>query len=506
MLQTVLSIDTTCEPNKICVIEFDGRKIEVIESKEIAAQTESQELPDQTTQSHNLDQLAIENSPFKNALKELKSNWSSAILVVPSKVHLTLNLDLPFSDPKKINKILPSEIQDLVPFEVNDFLVSSKILIANTSNSAESQVHVSLAPRQQIKDVLATCKNANIEPVIIAPISSILAGAYEIAPEYFSKNSCLIWAEEPNYCMCLSIDGQVVQERVVAAAKESVDSVEQQNEDLEGARQDFLINLAREFRLTIAAAERRYSKSFDTIYVFADEQTALQIQIGLGRSVELVKLSEFIKNQSQISSISVLGAIYALPANVTKILTNYRVGDFAYSPQLKEVLAGIKSLLPYIFATLISFVLATSIIYFMRASRLEKLQEQLQSQVNQFSPDANYQSGLEVAFIQGRIRELEQSLRDLGSLSKLSPLDSFLEISKTLPEVNSDISIYNVNIKDNRIRLKGNAALYQHIDNLEKGIKANKSAFCEVTRKDSTAQGISSNSKLGFEFIISICE
>ena len=120
-MQAVLSIDATTEPAIVSVIRLDGANLEVVETHRISL--ERGLVPSTATQAALNPSLAAQGRPQSGVTTDsettpttiapldltsmVTSRWNSAVVIIPGEQYHSLNVNLPFNDPRKVNKRVP---------------------------------------------------------------------------------------------------------------------------------------------------------------------------------------------------------------------------------------------------------------------------------------------------------------------------------------------------------------------------------------------------------------
>ena len=96
-------------------------------------------------------------------------------------------------------------------------------------------------------------------------------------------------------------------------------------------------------------------------------------------------------------------------------------------------------------------------------------------------PNAEVPEAYPVEALRGQVRLLEEQLKDLGTLSQLSPLDTLAELTRDIGEVTKalppekKIAIRTISIKSsNRIKVEGTTSDYGAPEELERALRAKK--------------------------------
>ncbi len=494
-MQTVLSIDISSKTAEAVVASIDGKNIEILEkhSLDIAdflnslhihvegsqPVIEVKEKPDQLEEIENVEPIFV--NPISELLSKINYTWNNAILTIPTQEYLSLNIDLPFSDNKSINRILDLEIQDLVPFDIDDFHVSHKS-IGISPNSEEQDpkfdTHVGIISKSHINRIMETCHQANFEPFIVTTPPATLGSILNLAPLYFSENSLVIFEKIPSYYILTTFDGIIRSEKVISFGNLNASNLIQDNTDL---NKSFLLEL----KLFIAANEKRYNKNIEKIYYFGEKFSQNDLQNTLARSIECLELKEFLPVENSSKSIAAMAAIYAEESNSIQIINNFRVRQYAYNQKLKYFLRASKVLLPYIGALCFSLFVFLSVKYLVNTYKINRLTSAVNSEIRTALPSLDITPGDELKSLQIENQKLETQLNDISSLSNMTPLDLLLEISKDLPN-SLGLSIKAIKIKDNKIVVDGSAKGYSDVENVRK-ILERKTVYQRVKKSETSS-------------------
>lgn len=512
--QVILCIDATSQPGLLQLVEVEGRKARILQSFEAplstlfdplrlrALSTSSAEesphsgaVPDAdasaegpTTSSDNSTVTSVPESStdtlpssghselselartLSSVLSEVSQPYTAAVLIVPAPGYLSLNLDLPFSEPKQVQKILDFEVQDRVPFETSEFLIEHRVLPLPTgyTRSEGHDVHVSIVPKRVVSGVLKVCKAAQLEPLIVTTPTSCLEGLYVLAPEYFSDNSGVLYALGNQIHLGLRIHGRMRMDRILSRSSDSPPS-------------ELLKQLGTEIKLSLVAAETRYAVKIDKLYVLGDSLDARELSSYVGRLVEPVTLTDLFGADSPVANLTTpspaaLAAPFAQDDPPQPILTNFRTREFSYSLQLSELLSGLRRLGPYCMGVALIAVLWLIGSYLYRDATLKSLEQEMARALQSHAPDITFESGQEVAAITAENAKLDRALESLGSgsLDQFTALDILREISQVMPS-NPGITVRSISINGNRVKLMGSAPEYKDVEAIERALQRNRS-------------------------------
>lgn len=494
-MQQILTIDTSIEPAIASLVRVSGRNIEVIEQHEqlLNGLFSLEHLRAQSVQVENVEQASSTQAPAPQAedksalhhlLKKFRHPWTASYLVISPFESTSLNVSLPFGDPKRIERIIDLEVQDLLPFETDEFVLNHLPVVSDQNDNFD--VHVNLIPKQIISASLQICRNAEFEPLMISSPGGTITSIYHLAPDYVADNSAIILEHGGWYYISIAFDGEPHVDRIIRP-----------NTQLNGNAEQALI---AQIRISINAAEQKYGKKIDIAYLIARTPELRRLQESLGRRVERLQISELLKRGSCKENIAQLGAYFAQDSMPAIPFANYRVREFSYRPELKELLRGLRELRPHALACL-ALVLAFLIgVYLVRAYRISATEQAIAQQIERVLPGTPLPAGKELAILQGRISALSQELETLGSATRYSPLKVFRSLSEVFPK-GQDVEVDGIEIRGERVVVDGTAPSYTTIERI-KVLLRKESSFCRI--KDETRNA--ARRRIAFTFTINLCE
>lgn len=479
-MQAVLSIDASGDTIKAFVVRMEQRTLEIIESRTFAVpELFLQENSNGTHGTQETSEVVETNSKvepldlFSQELKQFKTSWDSAVIVLPPAQALSLNLNLPFGDRKSLAKILALEVQDVVPFDLNEFLIDHRSV--GVLHNGGFDVHVGLIPRWQVKRAIEACRHSGIEPLVVSTASAALGGAFLLAPDYFAENSAILYLGDQNISLAMKINGRLRVDR-----SQAIDTPHNESR---------IKNALSEMRLALAAAERRYEITIEKIYLIGG--VANEVQRLFGRPVERIHMREFVGAGEDEASIAGFAAIFGQESESPNVLTNFRVREFAYNPRIKELMRAAHELRYYVLAAITFCLLMVAGLYFARAYHLRSMRGILADQISRVVPDASIDRDNPVVSLSGLSGQLEKQLKDLVSPGGVSPLEVWTNLSKVMPN-NPQVSITKLRIKGNKIEIEGSAPDYNAIDQLHDAFQQNANLdqhfFCRP-RKEQKGSG-----------------
>ncbi|MEY4667872.1 MAG: hypothetical protein RL518_571 [Pseudomonadota bacterium] len=532
-MQWILSIDLSAQPCDLSLSSVEGNQVEVIAAssarlpllaeraelckrdlstllESIGASFRKSPTPPQANQgdvqgaeaSASTDQVdtpatdplyeaARESVATLRASLDTFSDWTAVSVIIPPHDHLALNLNLPFGDARNLDRIVDLEVQDVVPFELDDFLVQYAPLgpMSHGNAAVETReqptsaydVHVGLMPRLFVKNILYLCKAAGIEPNIMTVPSSALGSVYHLGRDFFSSNSAVVFNRGDEFSMAVFINGEVRVERVLYASKLVAAAQQQAEHPLKA--------VFTALKLMLAAAERRYGTRVENVYLLGREVKGANLQQLFGRPIQGIQMRDFIKSDSATGGLSPLGAPFAADDSTLVPLSNFRSREFSFTPKIGEFLRAFVGAAKYLRIAVGAVLLAVLCTYLVRAYTISAIEASLTKQIATVIPGFTAPPSEIRSTLMKAETKITEELGVLASPAKVSPLDALLEILKLLPQ-NENVTINSIKISGTKAQVTGTAPQLSAIETVGKALKSNSGVFSKVTATPGTsAQG-----------------
>jgi Tfp pilus assembly PilM family ATPase len=427
---------------------------------------------------------------LRDAIGEFEPVWTASAVILPQSDFLALNLDLPFGDPKNLDRIVDLEVQDVVPFELDNFFVQYAPLGASNAAPAAAtatqyDVHIGILPRQVVQNVLELCKAAGLEPNVLTVPSSAIGAVYHLAKDFFVGNSAVIFNRGDEYCISVFINGEVRLERSVLASQ-----IIAANSSPE-RRQENLQHIFTALKLVLASAERRYGTKVEKVYLLGREVKAANASQLFGRPLEGLPMKEVLSGVDSAVGLAPLTAIFAQDDAAAAPLSNFRSRQFSFTPKVSEFIRALAGTRRYVLQALGGIALAAAVVYGSRQYVLHSSEDALVERVRKVIPNFTAEQGKVVEALAKAEGKLGQELSAFGSRSKFSPADALVEVVKVLPS-GSGISITALRVTGEKVSLQGTASEVAAVERFSKALGAREDIFAKVDYKNAkTASGFS---------------
>ena len=523
----VLCIDFSCTPCEVSLSEVSTGRVEVTRHVvcDISAITEPSALASEdlfnvlaelrgkkrvandalTESTSDFQQAESALQALREAIAQLEPIWTSCVVVVPQDNFVALNLDLPFGESKTLEPIVDLEVQDVIPFDLDEFFIQYSIpdyqnnaaesplsprSEARTSNSGPFDVHVGMLPRNTVRNTLDICRSVGVEPSVITVPSSAIGAIIQIITKASSSNCAILFNRGDYYSLAICIDGKVRLERSIIASKNIAHVAST-------SKETSLSQIFTTIRLAIAAAERKYSTKIEKVILLGREVREGQGEKAFHRPLEGVSFRDLLGTQATSSSVAPLAAVYAHEDATATPLSNFRSRQFSFTPKLSEFFRALLGVRRVALRAGIATIVALAVIYISRQYHISSISTSLIKQINDVIPGFNPEPQAIASELSSRRQTLADELASFGTYSNASPAAYLTTILESLPS-NKSVSLDSLLIKKELIRIEGTASALSAIEEYTQALGTHTDIFNKLDYKPQNSP------RGGFTFSISI--
>jgi general secretion pathway protein L len=392
-------------------------------------------------------------------LKEKAAEWAGARIVssIPGCHFSQRIIHFPFADRKRIEKALPFEIEDSLPFPLDDVEIDHFILDKAEKDGAkktETSVLGMLVPKTVLRQHLDLLASAGIDPQVIVPS---YIGLYFVSKMVPVEGSAVL------------IDGS--------------DLCTKSGNTITACMSFSSAQPTAAINHTLKAIEGEGGERVEKAYLLSANDRLIAALADLGIAVEHV--SPEFKGKKADDPVS-LGL--ALSEQ-----TNFRKGEFAY--RLVDI--GIrKRKRTLIVAGVIAVALAAANIgvkSYLVGSSYGKLDREINAIYHQTFPDARVVAD-PVRQLRTRLDEAKKKFGVLGAGT--SALDVMKAVTEGIPK-EVRVNFQEFNMEEDRLKLQGEAASFDSVDKMKAELQKSP-LFTEVAVLD-TRMGVDNKVKFRFE-------
>ncbi|MFN8389568.1 MAG: hypothetical protein U0136_04695 [Bdellovibrionota bacterium] len=420
----------------------------------------------------------------------------STIGMIHSKHVLYNILELPFRDPRKIEQVAGHQIQDLLPFDLDDFVVDS--VVSGEASENRFRVLSSILPKEEVARSLAVFDSFGTEPRVITTGAAALAALAGFCEPNATGLHAYIEFTSRRTSLAVLFNGAQVHLRDFITTESSSGSTEQRKKEI-------YENIA----CSLARVEQDLGMRIDLVHVIGLLEYCTELEKVLPYRLQALDLSQKVVNESAdeihlediVWSLGLVASDMAKGRRSERHLLDFRQGQFAFHRAWQDIWNALQQEMFYIILFLLLGIGWYGGKIYSSYSALSEVDSRMNALTEQyFGAGVPYRG--EITFLQTKLDELQEELRGLGSLASLSPLQALLELSTALG-TGMDISLDSVNIGASHLVLRGSVAENRLVADLSAALKARHDRFCDV-RVDN--KGKTGSSRVGFSAEITLCD
>ena len=399
------------------------------------------------------------DTELADILRAKSRDWAGARIVssIPGNKFSQRTLTLPFSDRKRVEKALPFELEDNIPFSLDEMELDHVLLDRAepvADKKKEAAVLGIMLPKTVLRQHLELLATAGVDPQVIIPSYFGLSCIAKLIP--VEGAAVIIDGTD----LCLKIGNNVVASRSFSTS-----------------------HATGGIRHTIKAFEIEQKTQIEKAYLISENNGLEADLTDLGIATERITPDFAGKKPADPASLGL-----ALSDQI-----NFRKGKFAY--RLADV-GERKRRLTLIIAGAIAVVIVAANIgvkYYLVESSYGKLDREIKEIYHQTVPESK-----SVADPVRQLRaKLDESKKKFGALgSGTSALDVMKAVTEGIPK-EVRVTFQEFLLEGDHLKLQGEAASFESIDKMKAELQK-AGAFAEVQVLD-TRMGVDNKVKFRFD-------
>ena len=390
-------------------------------------------------------------------LKDRSKDWAGAKIIssIPGHLFTQRTLTLPFADRKRIEKALPFEVEDAVPFDLGD-VVLDHLMLGSTvgKKDAASQVLCMMLPKTVLRQHLDLLSSAGLDPQVIVPSYAGLSAVAKMMPP--DTGALLLCGPD----MCFRQNGVLKTLRSFSGSLST------------GG-----------LRHVLQALETEHKEKVEKAALLIEDRTARAVLAEAGMAVELVIPEINGKKAQDPVSLGI-----ALLDDV-----NFRRGEFAYRVADEGARRRMRTLIIAGAVAALLFTVNIAVKFSVVQSGYVKLDAEIKEIYRQTFPDGK-PSADPVRQMRDKMSEAKKLFGALGSGT--SALDVMKTVTDGIPKEVRVIFTEFV-LEGDRLRLQGDVQSFDSVDKIKAELQKSP-LFTDVTVQD-TRMGVDNKVKFRFE-------
>ena len=397
------------------------------------------ELVDSFSQPYSSEEELLE------ILRSKSREWAGARIIssIPGNLFTQRLVSLPFSDRKRVEKALPFELEDLVPFALDEVVVDHIVLGSEkdgkgAEGAKENQVLSMMLPREELRKHLELLASAGIDPNAVVPS---YIGLDPIA-RLMGAEGCTLLACGNDICL-------------------------RSGHDVKGLRSFSDTASTTGLRHTVQSLEIELKEHVEKICVLCPDHEAALAELGIA----LEQVSPELGGRRAADPLT-LGLALSEQINFRKQEFTYHLVDEGLRRKKRTVIIAAS-----IVAVL--FLVNIGVKLYMVEAAYNKLDREIRAIYMQAVPDGK--PGADPA---RQLRSnLEDAQRKYGALgSGTSVLDAMKAVTDGIPP-DVRVTFQEFLLEADRLKLQGEAASFEAIDRI-KGELQKSDMFADINVLD----------------------
>jgi len=390
-------------------------------------------------------------------LREKSSSWAGAKIVssIPGHLFSQRTLTLPFADRKRIEKALPFEVEDIVPFDLGDVVLDHLVLgSSGEKKTAETQVLCMMLPKTVLRRHLDLLAGAGIDPQVIVPSYAGLSAVVNMMPK--DTGALLLCGPD----MCFRHDGVLKALRSFSGSQPTSG-----------------------LRHVLQSLETEHLEKVEKAALLTDDGAARAVLAEAGVAVDLVIPEINGKKAQDPVSLGI-----ALLDDV-----NFRKGDFAYNLADEGTRRKKRVLIIAAAVAALLFMVNIAVKFSVVQSGYGKLDREIKEIYRQTFPDGKPAAD-PVRQMRDKMNEAKKLFGALGSGS--SVLDVMKTVTDGIPK-EVRVNFTEFILESDRLKLQGEASSFESVDKIKAELQKSP-LFTDVTVQD-TRMGVDNKVKFRFD-------
>lgn len=435
--------------------------------------------------------------------------WDAVCVGFPGQLVSSRLLTFPFSSRKKIDQTIEFEIENYVPFHLEEIVLDYAVL---SSSKDFSRVVALYTPKGEVAKKLSMFQGISIDPrhmcVEGVELTNLVnlgmvppEGSFAIIDIGHEKTTVAIFqGKHLGYVRAISIAGKAVTEAIAKRLGVPADEAEKLkiemgqlgsgdqvviddlSRDVMAAVKQTVDELLLHIRQTIFAYNDMENVPVEGIYLCGGSSRipGLDSYISdfLKQNVAFLNVTEFHFSRLERAEAHRHVIPQALALALKEVAgpalpdVNFRRGEFAFRGDVEQLGGGLRragiALVVIIFLALLNFTVK----YYTLKNRVEMIRDNAAQLVLQALPGtakkavATTSGALSV--IKGKKAETADRIAKLKAAMGLSPLNILKEISELMPPKNEvTIDVEDISIAPDRVTLSGRTGSFETVDKIK---------------------------------------
>jgi general secretion pathway protein L len=399
------------------------------------------------------------------ALSQLPPLGEDAIAVaMPAAQVASFVFTLPFVDSRRVEQVLPAEVEGAIPFDLDDVVWDHSIL---AQGDGKTEVLVAVVKKTALQGILAGLAEAGIDPRVVtfAPVALAALAERKLLADAGEGASALIEAGPDRAELCLLFGDRLLLARALATSGSALWQTAQRDVK---AREKILGPLLRDIKISLRA---RAPGELQRIVLAGDlaafPEIAHRFEMELNAPAGPVTLAPPHDGATGAEAPEMsLALALALRAQQPRGRLDFRKGQFAFTRNLSQVRG---TLLQLATAALVLLLLGIG----LGTARVASLSRQANDYDEALCAATKKTLGTCMTDYRQAIAALSGGRSRAAGIPRVSAADILAQVVARLPDASMPV-IEDIDLNTSTVRMRGTAESFGKVDEIVAALRKDR--------------------------------
>jgi general secretion pathway protein L len=411
---------------------------------------------------------------------------------IPSDRFFYRNVSVPFSETKKIQQMLPYELESVIPFSVEDLLIDfNKMPIPGSDG--ETQVITAGIETGRLKTLLDTVEDCGISPTVLLPggYSTATWLCSEVTP---TETALFLDCDGDNYALYLLIAGKISLIRSFsiphAQAQSAIHLWSHIQRSLAGFESLFEVKISPEAIIANGFPEDKFARQLETV----SSITVTPLNVKLPDHCEISDA-----DREQFTPIDCFNGALSCTLYMLEGFKgmNFRKGPLASKNRLAEYRDRLIRTAIIAGAVILFWLGGVIIGTYITQNKVDKLQAQINNIFKTHFPN-NPNTAEPAHQMRNHMETLKKAaFGSAENTSQVRSIDLLKDISRIIPN-NVDVRFSKLNLSEDSISITASTTSFDRVEEIRSKIESLES-IASITTSNSRRDGDRISFKLRIE-------
>jgi general secretion pathway protein L len=429
------------------------------------------------------------------ALSQIPPLGDDAIAVaMPAAQVASFVFTLPFIDSRRVEQVLPAEVEGAIPFDLEDVVWDHSIL---SQGDGKTEVLVAVVKKSALQGVLAGFAEAGIDPRVVtfAPLALGALAERGLLANGGEGATALVEAGPDRAELCFLYGDQIILARALATSGPALWEVARRDAK---AREKILGQLMRDIKISLrvrAPGELQHIVVAGDLAAFPEIAHRFEMELNAPASLLALAPPHDGASGAETPEMSLALAL-ALRAQQPRGRLDFRKGEFAFTRNLSRVRG---TLLQIATAALVLLLLAVG----LGTARVASLSRQASDYDEALCAATKKTLGSCTMDYRQAIAALSGGRSRAAGIPRVSAADILAQVAARLPDASMPV-IEDIDLNTSTVRMRGTVESFGKVDDIVSALRKDR-CFGDVKQPTSTKarEGNKVNFSLEFSYTCS---